>query len=207
MAEIAQTVLAAALPKGRPASEQSATVREMMNVREVAEFLNIKQRKVYDLLRQGRIPSSRVTGKWLFPRHLVERWVAQGAAGAAPPFAAPAPPPVVAGSHDPLLEWSLRESGSGLALLAGGSRDGLRRLAAGEAQVCGIHLLDPDSGDYNLAAVQEFLGGMDVVLLQWAWRSQGLVVARGNPLALHTCADLGGVRIPASSDAATGYRR
>src|SRR5687767_8805607 len=61
----------------------------------------------------------------------------------APRFLAPGPgrrrganpplPVVLAGSHDPLLEWAVRSSGSGLALLTEGSSDGLRRLAAGEA--------------------------------------------------------------------------
>jgi putative molybdopterin biosynthesis protein len=47
---------------------------------------------------------------------------------------------VVAGSHDPLLEWALRESGAGLAVLSDGSFDGLKRLAAGTAMAAGIHL-------------------------------------------------------------------
>ena len=54
------------------------SVRELMNTREVAEYLRIKERKVYDLVRQKRIPCTRVTGKWLFPKHLVDLWVAEG---------------------------------------------------------------------------------------------------------------------------------
>jgi excisionase family DNA binding protein len=166
---------------------------KMMNVREVAAYLNIKERKVYDLVRRGGIPCSRVAGKWLFPQHLVDEWVAGGVEARERPAgeARPSAPPVVAGSHDPLLEWSLRESACGLALISGGSLDGLRRLAAGEAQVCGLHLLDAESGDYNLPAVRRELPGLDVVLLEWAWRRQGLVTAPGNPLGLATVAELG----------------
>lgn len=159
--------------------------QEMMTVHEVAAFLNVKERKVYDLVKRGQIPCSRVTGKWLFPRHLVEQWVARNtefAALGSPPAAAP---PVVAGSHDPLLEWALRESRSDLAMLAGGSLDGLKKLAEGEAQVCGVHLLHPEQGDYNVWAVLETIpGGHELVMLTWAWRRQGLVVAPGNPLGL-----------------------
>lgn len=162
--------------------------REMMTVHDVADYLNIKQRKVYDLIKQGRIPCSRVTGKWLFPRELVERWVADHTEFAA--LAPPRPPPVVAGSHDPLLEWSLRESRCGFAMLPGGSLDGLQRLAAGEAQVCGIHLFDPGGNDYNRGAVRQYLPGRDVVVLAWAWRRQGLVVAAGNPRKINSLADL-----------------
>ena len=81
-----------------------------MTTREVAGYLRIKERKVYDLLRDKRIPSTRVTGKWLFPKHLIDQWVADGTEF--PDRAMP--PPVLAGSHDPLLEWSLNESGCGL---------------------------------------------------------------------------------------------
>ncbi len=40
---------------------------ELMSTREVADYLRIKERKVYDLVRERKIPCSRVTGKWLFP--------------------------------------------------------------------------------------------------------------------------------------------
>ena len=49
---------------------------EMMTTHEVATYLRIKERKIYDLVRGGRIPCSRVTGKWLFPRSLIDLWVA-----------------------------------------------------------------------------------------------------------------------------------
>ena len=162
----------------------------MMNVREVADYLNIKQRKVYELVRLGRIPCSRVTGKWLFPQDLIDSWVAHGVAGEG---VAPLPhiaPPVVAGSHDPLLEWSLRESGCGLALMPGGSLDGVRRLLAHEALVCGLHVLDAESGAYNVPSVWGPAEGRGLVQIEWAWRNQGLVLAPGNPLGIRSVEDL-----------------
>jgi molybdate-binding protein len=110
-----------------------------------------------------------------------------------PGGAAPQPrqaPAVLAGSHDPLLDWAVRESGCGLAMLTGGSLDGLRRLAAGEAVACGLHVLDSASGDYNAPALRRALGGQGAVAIEWAWRQQGLVLAAGNPLGIRTLADL-----------------
>ena len=75
----------------------------MMNVREVAAYLNLKERKIYDLVRTGRIPCSRVTGKWLFPLDLIDRWVAEGVGAVAAPAPETSPPPGVAGSHDHAL--------------------------------------------------------------------------------------------------------
>lgn len=166
---------------------------ELMSTKEVAEYLRVKERKVYELVRDGRIPCTRVTGKYLFPKHLIDFWLAQSTAfpgGVPVPLHRPATPPVVAGSHDPLLEWALRESRCGLALMAGGSLDGLKRLAAGEAQLCGMHVLDGASGAYNLPLLKSALPGLDIVAIEWGWREQGLVVAAGNPRGLAELRDL-----------------
>ena len=72
--------------------------------------LRLKERRIYDLVRQRAIPHVRATGKLLFPRAQVDAWIA--AKGEAPVRAERARPPIIAGSHDPLLEWSVRESRS-----------------------------------------------------------------------------------------------
>ncbi len=162
----------------------------MMTTREVADYLRIKERKVYDLVRGKRIPCTRVTGKLLFPKNLIDQWVAEGTEFPGMAAAMKPAPAIVAGSHDPLLDWSLRESACQLAMLPGGSLDGLERLAAGDAMVCGMHVLDADTGTYNQAAVQETCRGLDVVLIEWAWREQGLVLAPGNPKGITSIADL-----------------
>lgn len=161
-----------------------------MNTREVADYLRIKQRKVYALLRAKRIPCSRVTGKWLFPKHLIDLWVAENTDYAGLGFETRPPAPVVAGSHDPLLDWAVRESGCGLALRASGSLDGLKQLAAGEAVMAGLHVRDAKTGEYNVPLLREAAGLREVVLLRWARRRQGLVLAAGNPLRIRRIADL-----------------
>jgi putative molybdopterin biosynthesis protein len=163
----------------------------LLTTREVAEYLRIKERKIYDLVRERRIPCIRVTGKWLFPRALIELWVIQNSEGGAQVRSAVDRPPVVAGSHDPLLEWAVRESECDLAVMFNGSLDGLNRFVQGKAHCCGLHILDPDSGDYNRGVVARTLVGLEVVLIEWAWREQGLIVAAGNP---HRIRDLSGLR-------------
>lgn len=166
---------------------------ELMSTKEVAEYLRVKERKVYELVRDGRIPCAKVTGKYLFPKHLIDLWLAQSTevpGGVKLASARPAAPPVVAGSHDPLLEWALRESRCGLALMAGGSLDGLKRLYAAEAQLSGMHVLDAASGSYNVPLLKSALPSLDVVALEWAWREQGLVLASGNPRGIKGLGDL-----------------
>jgi putative molybdopterin biosynthesis protein len=177
------------------ACPETIAVPEFLTTREVAALLRIKERKVYELVSDHAIPVSRVTGKLLFPREMIEAWVWShaeyrgGIAGLQPR------PPVLAGSHDPLLEWALRQSASELATFFDGSLDGLGRLAAGRALAAGIHVFEPEAEDWNRGHLERALPGRPVVLLEWAWRVQGLVVPQGNPKGITGVGDLEGLAL------------
>ncbi len=162
-------------------------MNDLMTTREVADYLRLRERKIYDLVSNGAIPCTRVTGKWLFPRRLIDLWLLQNAEGAGAE-SRPRPAAVVAGSHDPLLEWAVQASGCGLALLVGGSMDGLTRFVRAEAAVCGLHIPE-EGGQYNLDTVAGTVSG-EYVLIEWARRSQGLMLETGNPLGIEKLADL-----------------
>ena len=168
---------------------------EFLTTKEVAALLRIKERKVYELVATQAIPVSRVTGKLLFPRAMVEAWVWQQADYAGGIEALHGRPPVIAGSHDPLLEWALRESGSELAAFLDGSLDGLARLAAGKAIAAGMHVYEPEAEDWNRGHLERAMAGMPVVLVEWAWRVQGLVVPAGNPKGIAGLGDLVGLTL------------
>ena len=165
-----------------------------LTVRELAQLLRVKERKVYALAASGEIPCNRAMGKLLFPRADVEAWLARHDTGRGPGGVAPQRPIVVVGSHDPLLDWALRESRSGIAAFFDGSLDGLRRLADGQAMAAGIHLHESD-GEWNRGHVAQALPGAPVVLLEWAWRDRGLIVAAGNARKLRRLSDLVGLRV------------
>ena len=161
---------------------------DLLTTDEAAAYLRLSERKLYELVANGAVPCTKVTGKWLFPRAALDRWLM---AGLVLPALAQAPaPPIVGGSHDPLVEWVLRESGSGLASLPEGSEAGLRRLARGEITAAAIHVhrLDGDDEAANLDAVADAPGLHDVVVIAYARREQGLVLAPGNPLQLRDVA-------------------
>jgi excisionase family DNA binding protein len=158
---------------------------------EAAEYLRLKERKLYELVAEGAIPCTKITGRWLFPKDELDRWVTEGLVR--PDGLGPEPPtPIVGGSHDPLLEWALRESGSGLAILAEGSEAGLVRYQRGELTAAGIHLHATESGDTdaNVEAVQTRPGFHDAVLLGFVRREVGLLVAPGNPKKLSELRDV-----------------
>lgn len=156
----------------------------LLTTEEAAVYLRVSERKLYDLVASGAVPCTKVTGKWLFPKAALDRWLAAGLVG--PALAQGPAPAIVGGSHDPLLEWALRESGSGLASLPEGSEAGLRRLERTEVAAAAIHLhrLDGDDEAANVEAVAATPGLHDAVVIAFARREQGLVVAAGNPLGL-----------------------
>ena len=169
-------------------------MRPLMSTKEVADYLRLKERKIYDMVARAEIPHSRVSGKLLFPRALVDEWVKQSTAGAALTAMRNAPA-VIAGSSDPLLEWAVRESRCGLATMTYGSMDGIDRLVAGSACAAAMHIpfagaKSSGGGDRNIALANERLSHLDCVLLEWAKREQGLVVAAGNPHKIGKLADL-----------------
>jgi excisionase family DNA binding protein len=163
---------------------------DLLTTDEAASYLRLSERKLYELVANGAVPCSKVTGRWLFPKAALDRWVSAGLLKNAA-LAGPAPA-IIGGSHDPLLEWALRESGSGLATLPEGSEPGLRRLARGEVMAAAIHLHRIDGGDdtANGDAVAHGPGLHDTVLIAFARREQGLQVAPGNPLKLSDIASV-----------------
>jgi excisionase family DNA binding protein len=173
---------------------------EFLTTSEAADYLRLGERKLYELVTSGAIPCSKVTGKWLFPRHELDLWVL---AGMSRPAGLPAaePPPIIGGSQDDLLEWSLRESGSALASLNEGTMRGVERLQRGEVLATAIHFHadadDAAKADSNIAIVRAMPGLHDAVLVGLSRREQGLLVAPGNPGNLQGLGDVlgGGARM------------
>lgn len=174
-----------------------------LTVRELADLLRVKERKVYQLAADGEVPCRRVTGKLLFPRAEIEAWIAGGEIADSDPDPSNAPrPPIVSGSHDPLLDWALRESGAALPTLFDGSLDGLGRFRRHEASVAALHIPEDAGVRWNLDAVQALGPGRDTVLISWAKRARGLILPAGNPLGIGTVADLKGRRLVARQESA-----
>jgi putative molybdopterin biosynthesis protein len=159
-------------------------MNELLTTEEAAAYLRLSERKLYELVAHGTVPCTKATGRWLFPKAALDRWLDAGLTRPRGFSNAPAPP-IVGGSHDPLLEWALRDSGCGLASLPEGSEAGLQRLVRREVVAAAIHLhrLDGDE-TANVVAVESASGLHDAVVIAFARREQGLIVAAGNPLGL-----------------------
>ena len=167
---------------------------DYLTVREVAALLRVTERKVYDLASSGQVPCSKATGKLLFPEALLREWIAAAQTGpTSMGIMSNDRPTVFLGSHDPLLEWAIRHSESGLATMFDASLDGLRRFRAGEGVAAGLHLRE-DDGNWNRATVSAELAERNVVLVHWARRARGFVVRKEHKALLGDLGALAGLR-------------
>ena len=164
---------------------------QLFTTAEAASYLRLKERKIYEMVAEGTVPCTKVTGRWLFPKAELDHWLASSVTRPAA-MTRPTPAPIVGGSHDPLLEWALRESGSGLATLAVGSEAGFLRFVAGETIAAAIHLhaLEDPAADANAAAMADRSDMQDAVMIAFCRREQGFLLAPGNPLGIKSIEDV-----------------
>ncbi len=97
------------------------------------------------------------------------------------------------GSHDltlDLMAQFLAEQDRRLSSANVGSQGGLTALRRGEAHLAGSHLLDPETGEYNISYIRQYMPGIPVKVVALVGRDQGLIVKRGNPKAIKHLADL-----------------
>ena len=167
---------------------------DFLTTSEAADYLRLGERKLYELVTNGAIPCTKVTGKWLFPRHELDLWVLSGMARP-PGMLSAEPPPMMGGSQDELLDWSLRESGSGLGFMTEGSARGLERLQRDEVMAAAVHFhsLEADgnlASDASATTLRDAPDLHDAVLVAFVRREQGLVLPPGNPKRLRGLSDV-----------------
>jgi len=172
---------------------------EMMNTKEVAKYLGIHEKQVYALIKSKRIPSTRVTGKWVFPKRLIDEWIESKAkmsleeakeksrrmGGAL----------LASGSNDPILDMLqtyMKKSYPEFYIFSAntGSTDGLKALNMGYTDIAWSHLFDPKSGEYNIPFLSTYLPNLKPVVINLFRRDLGYVVAKKNPHHIHGFEDL-----------------
>jgi putative molybdopterin biosynthesis protein len=179
--------------------KEVAMPEEMMSTKEVAKYLGIHEKQVYALIKLKRVPCTRVTGKWVFPRKLIDDWIESNAKiglekareksrrieGAL----------LASGSNDPILDMLqtyLRESHPEFYIFSAntGSTDGLKALNMGYTDIAWSHLFDPKSGEYNTPFLSTYLPNVKPVVVNLFDRDLGFVTAPKNPLGIRGFEDL-----------------
>lgn len=178
---------------------------DLLSTKEVAKFLDINEKMVYSLISDKGLPATKVTGKWIFPKHLVEQWIETNTINYPQPVHQ-LPPyhgiMIMAGSNDPLLERAISlfnrtHRGRHLATFGNlGSMGGIEALRKNLCHVATSHLLQPDDDEYNFGFVASEFEQTPAVV-NFCKREQGILVQKGNPKNIQSVADLigEGIRI------------
>ena len=145
---------------------------EYFTTDELADFLRIKPRKVYDLVSTDKVPYSRVMGKLLFSKAEISNWISGGKNNISNQKNLPN---ILLGSHDPLLELAVKQSKSGIAMSFDGSTEGLGRFKLNQGIASGLHIYDSDLKSWNVPIVKTNLARQDIVLMEWAKRDRGFI--------------------------------
>jgi putative molybdopterin biosynthesis protein len=186
------------LQKGSP------LMKDLMTTKQVSVFLNINEKMVYTLVSEKGLPATKVTGKWLFPKHLVEQWIETNTKNY--PESGNRMPPyqgllIIAGSNDLLLDKAISLFNTRypdhLAVFGNlGSMGGLRALKRDMCHIASSHLLQDNEDDYNFSFASEELHKMPAVV-NFCKREQGILLEKGNPKHINSIADIGkkGIRV------------
>jgi putative molybdopterin biosynthesis protein len=187
--------------------------KRFMDTQQVSEYLSINEKQVYTLIHERGLPATKITGKWLFPRHLVDRWLESNVTSipAAGSFLQEdLDLMLIAGSDDPLFQELIRlfrrKRPETITLLSrAGSSDGILALRKGLVHIACVHMMDPHGG-YSTEHLMELLG-REIVVVAFASRIQGLFLPPGNPKGIKDMTDaLGKTMRWAIRDVGTGTR-
>ena len=168
-----------------------------MDTREAAEFLGVNEKQIYTLIHERGLPGTKVTGKWVFPRHLVERWIESSVVnmpGEEQFLARARGLLLIAGSDDPLLTYLIslyrnRFPDTIPLQSRAGSSEGLMALKKRICHIACLHLINPEGEGYNTDHLAEAMGE-EVVAVSFAMRTQGILLSPGNPLGVESLQDL-----------------
>ena len=170
-------------PAGYPGVDprQPGTAGEpprFMNVHETAAYLRLNEKKIYALASEGRLPATKATGKWLFPRDLVDQWLVESSYGGVLTDRI-----AVVGGCDPLLRFVSEEvtaatGDQALICYTGtGTRPGLGQLARRRADVCSVHWGPlAESRQRHAALLRSHPQCREWILVRAFAREQGLMV-------------------------------
>jgi len=170
---------------------------QFLTTKEVSKFLNINEKMVYSLVSEKGLPASKITGKWLFPKNLVEQWIEINTINY--PKTAESPSIsravlIITGSNDLLLDkvislYNTHFPGNVAVFGNLGSMGGLQALRQNACHIASSHLLQENGEDYNFEFANRELERMPAIV-NFCRREQGILIKKGNPKKIKRVSDL-----------------
>ncbi len=159
--------------------------RQFISARDVSRFLNINEKKVYALAQEGKIPGTKITGKWLFPKTELEQFLRRKATDTldkfSTEFALTKNILLIAGSDDPIMypvQGIIHTLHPDFVLFSAsvGSSEGLRLLSKSFCHIALSHLYDQDSNDYTFPFLQTlFESPEEIAVINLFYRTIGFI--------------------------------
>jgi putative molybdopterin biosynthesis protein len=177
---------------------------ELMNTKEVADYLDIHEKQVYALIKSGRIPCTRVTGKWIFPKKFIDEWIdtnaKTGLKQARKKSSQISGAILASGSNDPVLDMLLtatKKSHPDFYIFSAntGSVNGLEALNSGLTDIALSHLFDAESGQYNLPYLTKYLPDISPVVVNLFFRDIGFLFGQSKSFRFDGWESLAGKKI------------
>lgn len=173
--------------------------KNLMNTRQVAQFLDINEKVVYSLISEKGLPATKITGKWLFPEHLVKQWLENHTVNypkTIKPLADSSGVLIITGSNDILFNRTInlfnKRYPQQMAVFGNvGSEGGIEALSKDICHIATSHLLQEDGEEYNFDFIGKQLGNNLPAVVNFCNREQGLIIAKNNPKSIHGIPDLG----------------
>lgn len=172
-----------------------------LTVQEVADLLKIKKTTVYDLIKRGKLPSSRVGKQLRISEQALTQYVQNSDAAPEPrertlaeSAVRPADSLILCG-QDRALDFITNYMGAqpdcpGVLRSNQGSSNSLSALYQRKVDIATAHLWDQETGEYNYPFITRLVPGCALVAVRLFGRMQGFYVRKDNPLGITGWEDL-----------------
>jgi excisionase family DNA binding protein len=161
---------------------------EILSAKDLSKYLRINEKKIYQLVKESKLPYTRIGGKIAFAKEIIDGWLTQTTERERHIY--------VAGSDDVLFKrivdaYNTKAQGTSAIFYAPvGSINGLRLLQKQAATMSCVHIMDFEKKEYNTTYIDRYLDGHDYIVVHLYLREQGLYVEKNNPKKVRGLRDL-----------------
>ena len=158
----------------------------MLSAKELSKYLKINEKKIYQLVRESKLPHTKIGGKIAFAKEIIDAWITENTEREKHLY--------IAGSDDPLLRRIIdaynKVEPNTIFYAPVGSMNGLKLLKNGAANLACVHILDVQKKEYNVGYLERYLSHSRYTVIHLYLREQGIYLERNNPKKIRSLEDV-----------------